>query len=88
MKKLKLVNDIQTQLDDFRPVLKSQGRVRSVPLKLFLALCLNLVIAPAVNAASGGTISRPQAYAIGLLGLVTLGLAIYLMMVMLQPERF
>ncbi|MBR8839217.1 MAG: K(+)-transporting ATPase subunit F [Stigonema ocellatum SAG 48.90 = DSM 106950] len=75
-------------MDEITPVLRSQGRLRSVPLKLFLALSLNVVIAPAVLAASGGTISRVNAYAIGLLGLVTLGLAIYLMMVMLQPERF
>ena len=88
MKKLQLVNDIRTQLDDISPVLRSGGRMRSVPLKLFLALCLNLVIAPTVLAASNNTISRSQAYAIGVLGLVTLGLAIYLMMVMLQPERF
>ncbi|MBO3457986.1 K(+)-transporting ATPase subunit F [Aetokthonos hydrillicola CCALA 1050] len=67
---------------------ESEGKLRSVPLKLFIALCLNLIVAPAVLAASGGAISRVNAYAIGLLGLVTVGLAIYLMMVMLQPERF
>ncbi len=84
---MKIINEIQTQLSDITPVLPSQGR-RSLPLKLFVALLLNLVIAPTVLAATGGTISRVNAYAIGLLGLVTVGLAIYLMMVMLQPERF
>jgi K+-transporting ATPase KdpF subunit len=85
---VKIVNEIQTQLSDITPVLMSGGRLRGVPLKLFLALLLNLVIAPTVLAATGGTVSRMNAYAIGLLGLVTLGLAVYLMMVMLQPERF
>jgi K+-transporting ATPase KdpF subunit len=85
---VKIVNEIQTQLSDMTSELTSGGRLRSVPLKLFFALLLNLVIAPAVLAATGGTISRLNAYAIGLLGLVTLGLAVYLMMVMLQPERF
>jgi len=88
VKKLKMVNNIRAQLIDLTPVLQSQGRRRSLSFKLFLALCLNLVIAPTVLAATGGTISRVNAYAIGLLGLVTVGLAIYLMMVMLQPERF
>lgn len=88
MKKQKLVDEMLIQLNDFTPMLQAQGRLRTVPLKLFIALCLNLIVAPAVLAASGGTISRVNAYAIGLLGLVTVGLAIYLMMVMLQPERF
>ena len=88
MKKQKLVNEAITQLSGFPSILQSEGRLKSAPLKLFIALCLNVIIAPAVLAASGGTISRENAYAIGLLGLVTVGLAIYLMMVMLQPERF
>ncbi len=88
MKNLKLVNEIQTLLADLTPELQSHGLLRSLPLKLFLALLLNLIIAPTVLAATGGSISRLNAYAIGLLGLVTVGLAIYLMMVMLQPQRF
>ncbi|MBW4587180.1 K(+)-transporting ATPase subunit F [Aetokthonos hydrillicola Thurmond2011] len=88
MKKQNLVDETLTQLKDFTAMFESEGKLRSVPLKLFIALCLNLIVAPAVLAASGGAISRVNAYAIGLLGLVTVGLAIYLMMVMLQPERF
>ena len=79
------------QLNDFTPFfsqLGSQLRHRPLPLKLFLALCFNLIIAPAVLAASGGSVSRLNAYALGVLGLVTLGLAIYLMAVMIQPQRF
>ena len=84
----KLVKEIRTQLVDVAPLLRAQLRHRPLPLKLFLALCFNLVIAPAVLAASGGTVTRLNAYAIGILGLVTLGLAIYLFAVMMQPQRF
>jgi K+-transporting ATPase KdpF subunit len=49
---------------------------------------LNLVIAPAVFAATGDEITRKAAYALGILGIVTLGVAIYLFAVILQPERF
>jgi K+-transporting ATPase KdpF subunit len=61
---------------------------RRFPTRLFLALCLNLLVAPAVLAASSGTLSNTQAYAIALLGLVTAGFVVYLFMVMFQPERF
>ncbi|MBV8882964.1 MAG: potassium-transporting ATPase subunit F [Chroococcidiopsidaceae cyanobacterium CP_BM_RX_35] len=61
---------------------------RKLPLVLFLVLCLNLVVAPAVYAATGGAVARFSAYAIGLLGLVTFGLCIYLFVVVFQPECF
>jgi K+-transporting ATPase KdpF subunit len=54
---------------------------------LFLALCLNLVLAPAVWAASSD-LSRSQAYWLGGLGLMTLALSIYLFVVMFAPEKF
>lgn len=57
-------------------------------LGLFLALCLNLAISPVVWATTNGTIARSTAYAIGLLGLVVIGLASYLVFVIFQPERF
>jgi K+-transporting ATPase KdpF subunit len=55
---------------------------------LLLTTSLNLVIAPAVMAASGTGITRQTAYAIGILYCVTLGLLIYLFTVIFQPERF
>jgi len=82
------------QLGDILPIDVASGFVRSqwhrrpIPLQLFLLLCLNLVIAPAVLGATGGQLERGQAYAIGILGLVTLGLSIYLFVVIFQPERF
>ncbi len=66
----------------------SQWRRQRLPLAIFLMLCVNLVIAPAVYAAAGGQLERRYAYAIGVLSLVTLGLCIYLFTVVFQPERF
>lgn len=63
-------------------------RRHPVPLQLFLLMCLNLVIAPAVYAATGEEITRKAAWALGILGLVTLGLSVYLFVVIFQPERF
>lgn len=63
-------------------------RRRPLPLQLFLLLCLNLIIAPAVYAATDAGISKLQSWAIGLLGLVTVGLTVYLFVVVFQPERF
>ena len=65
-----------------------EWRRQKMPLYAFLLLCLNLVIAPAVYAAATGVLERRQAYALGLLGLLTLGLIIFLFVVVFQPERF
>jgi K+-transporting ATPase KdpF subunit len=59
-----------------------------VPLGLFLLLCFNLLLAPAVQAATPAVESRFSAYTITLLGLVILSLSIYLFVVIFQPERF
>jgi K+-transporting ATPase KdpF subunit len=69
-------------------LLREQWKRNPLPIQLFLLLCLNLVIAPAVFAATGDEITRKAAYALGILGIVTLGVAIYLFAVILQPERF
>jgi K+-transporting ATPase KdpF subunit len=63
-------------------------RRQKLPLYLFLTLCFNLLLAPAVLAATGGELSRLQAWAIALLGIVTVSLSGYLFVVMFQPERF
>ncbi|MDD1429148.1 K(+)-transporting ATPase subunit F [Dolichospermum sp. ST_sed9] len=59
-----------------------------VPLGLFLLLCFNLLLAPAVQAATPVAESRFSAYTITLLGLVILSLCVYLFVVIFQPERF
>lgn len=64
-----------------------QKRRHRVAVGLFIALCLNLAIAPALYATTD-TLERGNAYALGLLGLVVVSLAVYLATVILQPERF
>ncbi|MBD2428910.1 potassium-transporting ATPase subunit F [Phormidium sp. FACHB-1136] len=60
----------------------------TLPKILLLGLLANTVITPALHAATGSDIPRGTAYAIGLLGLVVVGLAIYLAAVIVQPEKF
>jgi flagellar biosynthesis/type III secretory pathway M-ring protein FliF/YscJ len=66
----------------------SEWRRQKLPLYLFLALCFNLILAPVVYAASGNELTRTQSWALGLLGLGTVALAVYLFFVMFAPERF
>ncbi|MBA3921766.1 MAG: K(+)-transporting ATPase subunit F [Nostocaceae cyanobacterium] len=86
--KLKLIDEIPVQVVESAVFLRDELRKRPLPLRLFLALCFNLILAPTVLAATDGAISRVNAYALGILALVTVALAIYLFAVMLQPERF
>jgi K+-transporting ATPase KdpF subunit len=51
-------------------------------------LGLNLIVSPLVQASTAGVLSRGQSYALGLLGLVTVSLFVYLFVVIFQPERF
>lgn len=66
----------------------AEWRRQKIPLYLFLALCFNLIVAPVVYAASGNEFSRSQAWALGLLGLGTVALSVYLFFVMFVPEKF
>ncbi|PSB27458.1 potassium-transporting ATPase subunit F [Stenomitos frigidus] len=66
----------------------TEWRRQKLPLYLFLGLCFNLVLAPAVFAATGGDLSRTQAYWLAALGLVIVALGIYLFFVMFVPEKF
>ena len=83
-------------LDKFLPVniveaisfVWSEWCFQKLPLAIFVALCLNLLIAPIVYAAADGTLERRSAWAIGVLGLVTLAVIVYLFVVVFQPERF
>jgi K+-transporting ATPase KdpF subunit len=78
---------LTTNQFDFISFIWSEWRRQKFPLWIFLGLCLNLIVAPAVYAATPN-IERTTAYALGVLGLVTLGLGIYLFTVILQPEHF
>ena len=61
---------------------------RKLTRYLLWSSAINLVFAPVVYAASNGAISREQSYALGLLGVVTVALSIYLFAVIFQPEKF
>ena len=61
---------------------------KKLPLYFLGILGINLIIAPLVQASTGGLLSRGQSYALGLLGLVTLSLFVYLFVVIFQPEKF
>jgi K+-transporting ATPase KdpF subunit len=89
MKRVNFLKDILPRdFSESIELLREQWKRNPLPIQLFLLLCLNLVIAPAVNAATGEEITRKAAYALGILGLVMLGLVIYLFAVIFQPERF
>jgi len=49
---------------------------------------INLIFSPLVYASTNQVMSRSQSYALGLLGLVTISLFIYLFVVIFQPEKF
>jgi K+-transporting ATPase KdpF subunit len=74
-------------LEEVQEIL-AQWRRQKLPLYLFLAMCLNLVVAPLVYAATDEKLSHTQAWTLGLLGLVALSLSIYLFFVMFAPEKF
>ncbi len=72
--------------------LRTLSRKHKLSPYLFLCLCLNLVIAPAIQASNqvsnADALSRSQAYALGILILATVALSVYLFVSMFQPERF
>lgn len=61
--------------------------LKKIPLYFLGVFALNLILSPLVQASTGG-FSRGQSYALGLLGLVTLSLFVYLFVVIFQPEKF
>ena len=67
-------------------------KLRSYPQKIavyfLIILGLNLIVSPLVQASTAGILSRGQSYALGLLGLVTFSLFVYLFVVIFQPEKF
>ncbi len=85
---MKKLHHFNPNITEIREIVQEQWKRNPLPIQLFLLLCLNLLIAPAVDAATGAEITRKAAYALGILGIVTLGLSIYLFVVIFQPERF
>jgi hypothetical protein len=62
--------------------------MKNLSLIIFLSLILNIFLAQAIYAATPEEISRAASYAIGLLGIATLSVSIYLFVVIFQPEKF
>lgn len=84
---MKTQNSYTQIIEDVAAILLN-CRHQKLPLSLFLGMCFNLIIAPVVYAATGEQFDRTQAWALGLLGLATLSLSIYLFFVMFVPEKF
>ena len=84
---MNLTDLIQTW-SEIKEIFQTQRRQQPFAFAIFIALCLNLAIAPIVYASTGESITRQSAYAIGALLLVIVGLSIYLFAVILQPEKF
>lgn len=85
---MKTINKIPTEILAQIQEICIESRRQKLPLYLFLGMCFNLVVAPVVYAATGEQFSRTQAWALGILGIVTLALSIYLFFVMFVPEKF
>jgi K+-transporting ATPase KdpF subunit len=89
MKRNDWLNDVLPR--DFQEIIELGQMLwqrHPIPVQLFLVMCLNLIIAPAVYAAADENLTRKAAWALSLLGLVIVGLAVYLIVVIFQPERF
>jgi K+-transporting ATPase KdpF subunit len=66
-----------------------QKRIPKILLWALLGSVLSsVVIAPAVQASTGITLDRGQLFALVLLGITTVGLMVYLFVVIFKPERF
>ena len=66
----------------------SQWCKQKLPLIVFIVMCLNLILAPVGYAAGDNSLERRSAWAIGILGFVTLAVVIYLFDVIFRPERY
>lgn len=83
MKKNQDRSSIQT-----KDILWAKLRKQQFLVSTLIALGFTLAIAPVVYAASDISLESRTTWAIGILGLVTLSLVIYLFVVVFQPERF
>jgi K+-transporting ATPase KdpF subunit len=75
-------------LAQFTTICRDKFSKNPLAISLFFALCFNLLFASTLYGATGEAIARNTAYALGILLLVTLGLSVYLFIVIFQPERF
>lgn len=89
MKQVKQLKEIlPNDLGEAGEIIRQQWKRHPFAVILFLALCLSGAIAPSIYAATGDEVTRQNAYALGILVLITFALAIYLFFVIFQPEKF
>jgi K+-transporting ATPase KdpF subunit len=89
MKRNDLLNDVFPR--DFQEIIELGQMLwhrHPIPVQLFLIMCFNLIIAPAVYAAADESLTKKAAWGLSLLGLAIVGLAVYLIVVIFQPEKF
>ena len=89
MKRNDLLNDVFPR--DFQEIIElgqMLGQRQPITVQLFLVMCFNLIIAPAVYAATDESLTKKAAWCLSLLGLAIVGLAVYLIVVIFQPEKF
>jgi K+-transporting ATPase KdpF subunit len=89
MKQNDLLNDILPR--DFQQIIELGQMLwqrHPIPVQLFLVMCFNLIIAPAVYATADEGLTKKAAWGLSLLDFVIVGLAVYLIVVIFQPERF
>ncbi|MGB3262404.1 MAG: K(+)-transporting ATPase subunit F [Microcoleus sp.] len=89
MKRNDLINDVLPR--NFQETIELTQMLwqrHPIPVQLFLVMCFNLIIAPAVYAATDESLTKKAAWGLSLLGLIIIGLAVYLFTVIFQPERF
>jgi len=86
MKRNDLLNDVFPR--DFQEIIELGQMLwqrHHIPVQLFLVICFNLIIAPAVYAAVDEDLTKKAVWGLGLLGWVIVGLAVYLIVVIFQP---
>ncbi|MBF2067614.1 MAG: potassium-transporting ATPase subunit F [Calothrix sp. C42_A2020_038] len=62
-------------------------RRKQLPFIIFLAICFNIVLSPLVYASTSQLEAR-HTYALVGLGIITLGIILYLFDVIFRPERY
>ncbi|MBI1241931.1 potassium-transporting ATPase subunit F [Umezakia ovalisporum] len=62
--------------------------MKNLLLAFFLTVVLNLFLLQTVYAVTSDQISRAASYPIALLALATIGVSLYLFVVIFQPEKF
>ncbi len=85
MKRNDLLNDVLPR--DFQELIelgKMLWQRHPIPVQLFLVMCFNLIIPPAVYAAANEGLTKKAAWGLSILRLVIVGLAVYLIVVIVQ----